>query len=81
VRDVHRDESLASMVKAMIQLAQGLGMTPLAEGIETAEELAFLRDAGCVLGQGFHFAKPVPASEIPELVSRVGGLLPEGVSY
>ena len=35
VRDVHRDTGLASMVQAMIQLARGLGMTPLAEGIET----------------------------------------------
>ena len=35
------------MVEAMIQLAEGLGMTPLAEGIETEGELAFLRGAGC----------------------------------
>jgi EAL domain-containing protein (putative c-di-GMP-specific phosphodiesterase class I) len=81
VRDVNRDESLASMVRAMIQLAEGLGMTPLAEGIETAEELSFLRDAGCVLGQGFYFARPAPAAEIPALVSRAGGLLPEVASH
>ena len=41
------------MVQAMIQLAKSLGMTPLAEGIETAEELAFLIEHGCPLGQGF----------------------------
>jgi EAL domain-containing protein (putative c-di-GMP-specific phosphodiesterase class I) len=51
-------------------------MTPLAEGIETAEELAFLREAGCTLGQGFHFARPVPASEIPALLVRES-LIPE----
>jgi diguanylate cyclase (GGDEF)-like protein/PAS domain S-box-containing protein len=76
IRDVHRDESLASMVRAMIQLAEGLRMTPLAEGIETAEELDFLREHGCPLGQGFLFARPVPAAEIPELVTRSGGLIP-----
>ena len=76
IRDVDRDPGLASMVTAMVQLARGLDMTPLAEGIETAEELAFLRDAGCPTGQGFLFSRPVPAEEIPALVTRAGGLLP-----
>jgi len=78
VRDVHRDPSLASMVRAMIQLAQGLEMVPLAEGVETQQELGFLRANGCRLAQGFLFARPVPADEIPALVTR--SLLPENVS-
>ena len=77
VRDVHRDASLASMVRAMIQLAQGLEMTPLAEGVETQQELEFLRANGCRLAQGFLFSRPVPAEEIPGLVGR--SLLPETV--
>jgi EAL domain-containing protein (putative c-di-GMP-specific phosphodiesterase class I) len=68
IHEVDRDEDSGRMVEAMVQLAHGLGMTPLAEGIETAEELAFLREAGCTLGQGFHFARPVPAEEIPALL-------------
>ncbi len=80
VRDVHRDTGLASMVQAMIQLARGLGMTPLAEGIETAGELEFLRAHGCPVGQGFYFARPVPAEEIPALVTREHGLLPAEVT-
>jgi diguanylate cyclase (GGDEF)-like protein/PAS domain S-box-containing protein len=76
IRDVHRDTGLASMVRAMIQLASGLGMVPLAEGIETAAELEFLKAHGCSLGQGFHFARPVPAEEIPALVTRELGLAP-----
>ena len=75
VRDVHEDASLASMVRAMIQLAEGLGMTPLAEGIETEGELEFLRENGCTLGQGFLFSRPVPADEVPALVAG-GSLLP-----
>jgi EAL domain-containing protein (putative c-di-GMP-specific phosphodiesterase class I) len=39
-------------------------MTTLAEGIETPEELRFLRERGCALGQGFYFSKPVPPEEI-----------------
>ena len=79
VRDVHRDQSLASMVRAMIQLAQGLDMVPLAEGVETQQELEFLRGSGCRLAQGFLFSRPVPAEEIPALVGR--SLLPEIVTF
>ncbi len=58
------------MVEAMVQLAHGLGMTPLAEGIETAEELAFLREAGCTLGQGFLLRTARARGEIPALLAR-----------
>jgi EAL domain-containing protein (putative c-di-GMP-specific phosphodiesterase class I) len=64
VRDVHRDAQAASIVSAFLELARGLGMTTLAEGIERPEELAFLRQRGCELGQGFLFSKPVPPEEI-----------------
>jgi EAL domain-containing protein (putative c-di-GMP-specific phosphodiesterase class I) len=77
VRNVHGDTRLAGMVRAMIQLAQSLDMVPLAEGIETAGELTFLRANGCRLAQGFHFARPVPAEQIPALAARSGGLIPD----
>jgi diguanylate cyclase (GGDEF)-like protein/PAS domain S-box-containing protein len=76
VHDVNNDISQASMVRAMIQLAQGLDMIPLAEGVETPQEYEFLRSNGCRLAQGFLFSRPVPADEIPQLVTREGGLLP-----
>jgi EAL domain-containing protein (putative c-di-GMP-specific phosphodiesterase class I) len=66
------------MVEAMVQLARGLGMVPLAEGIESPGEVEFLRRAGCTRGQGFLFARPVPAEEIPPLLARAT-LLPAGV--
>ncbi|MEP7033197.1 MAG: EAL domain-containing protein [Actinomycetota bacterium] len=68
VRGVDRDRDLGSMVQAMVQLAKNLDMTPLAEGIETAEELAFLLEHGCSLGQGFYLGRPVPAVEIAAIV-------------
>ena len=64
VQDVHADPQSASIVTAFLELARGLDMTTLAEGIETAEELAFLRERGCELGQGFYFSKPVSPEEI-----------------
>ncbi|MGZ5212690.1 MAG: sensor domain-containing protein [Actinomycetota bacterium] len=76
VSDAHIDHDAGTMVQAMVQLAKNLGMTPLAEGVETVEELAFLRALNCPLGQGFLFSRPVPASEITELLTRDPSLIP-----
>jgi diguanylate cyclase (GGDEF)-like protein/PAS domain S-box-containing protein len=64
IRGIDRDREAGSMVSAMISLADNLGMTSLAEGIETEGEWFFLADRGCLLGQGYYFSKPVPAAEI-----------------
>jgi diguanylate cyclase (GGDEF)-like protein/PAS domain S-box-containing protein len=72
VRDVDQDRDAASMVSAMIALASNLGMTPLAEGIETEGEWRFLADRGCPLGQGFYFSRPVPAADILAIHRRAG---------
>lgn len=64
VSNVHADRQASSIVTAFLELADGLDLITLAEGIETPEELAFLRDRGCKLGQGFYFSKPVPPEEI-----------------
>jgi diguanylate cyclase (GGDEF)-like protein/PAS domain S-box-containing protein len=76
VRNVDTDGRLAGMVRAMIQVAQSLDMIPHAEGIETRAEWEFLRANGCRLAQGFWFARPVPAAEIPALAAQPGGLVP-----
>jgi diguanylate cyclase (GGDEF)-like protein/PAS domain S-box-containing protein len=76
VREVDADPRLARMVRAMIQLAQSLDMVPFAEGIETRGEYEFLRANGCRHAQGFWFARPVPAEELPALAREPGGLVP-----
>ncbi|MEO8292297.1 MAG: EAL domain-containing protein [Actinomycetota bacterium] len=75
VHDVNRDRDLAGMVRAMIQLAQSLGMTPLAEGVETRAEYEFLHANGCRLAQGYLFSRPVPPDQIAALAR--GRLLPD----
>jgi diguanylate cyclase (GGDEF)-like protein/PAS domain S-box-containing protein len=80
VRDVDNDHDAASMVSAMITLASNLGMTPLAEGIETEGEWRFLADRGCPLGQGFYFSKPVPPEEILAMHRRSSIRVADGAS-
>lgn len=53
-----------SMVFAQIELARNLGISCIAEGVETEAQRIFLLDAGCGLAQGYLFSEPVPANEI-----------------
>ena len=68
VRDIGEDPEGEAIVKAIIVMAQSLGLDVLAEGVETHEQLAYLRDHGCHLIQGFYFSRPLPADELPDFV-------------
>lgn len=57
------------IVRAILGLAKGFGLTTTAEGIEDAEQLAYLKANGCTEGQGYLFSKAVPAADIPALLS------------
>ncbi len=70
VRDLPDDEKDASIVTTIIQLSQNFKMHSIAEGIETLEQWTYLRDLGCVLGQGFYFSRPVPATEITDMCKQ-----------
>jgi hypothetical protein len=60
-------------VRAIIDIARALGMTTVAEGIETPTQRERLRDLGCPLAQGFLFARPLEAAAMAELVARPVG--------
>jgi len=56
------------LVRTIVALVRGLGFIPIAEGVETEEQLRLLRDMGCEFAQGFHFSRAVPADGIAKLL-------------
>ena len=69
VRDlIAKPESIA-IIRAVAGLGQSFGMTTTAEGVETQEQLDQMRAEGCTEVQGYFYSKPMPASEIAQLLS------------
>ncbi len=64
VIDIATDVDDAAIVKAIIALAHSLRMRVIAEGVENAAQLAFLKQHGCDEYQGFYFSKPMPACDV-----------------
>ena len=68
VRDLATDPDDASIVSAVIAIGKSLQKRVVAEGVETREQLAFLRENNCPAGQGFFFSPAVPAADLVELL-------------
>jgi len=68
VKDLPRDAEDAAIAQAIIHMARSLRLSVVAEGVETDQQLAFLRQHGCDLAQGFLFSRPVPSEEFPALL-------------
>jgi len=70
VRDIPADEDDAAITSAIIAMGHRMRLTLVAEGVETAEQLAFLRERGCHRVQGYLFSPPVPALALEELLRK-----------
>ncbi len=71
VRESHIDPDDAAIATAIIGMAAGLGIEVTAEGVENEEQLAFLKQAGCQIVQGYYFGSPLPAEDLAKLVRQV----------
>jgi EAL domain-containing protein (putative c-di-GMP-specific phosphodiesterase class I) len=68
INDLPNDENDKAVASAVISLGQKLNLRVIAEGVETDEQVAFLRQNNCDEMQGYHFSKPVPAADIEKML-------------
>jgi diguanylate cyclase (GGDEF)-like protein/PAS domain S-box-containing protein len=72
VRDMAVDDNDKAIVAAIIAMAHSLGIRTVAEGVETADQLRLLRGLSCDEGQGYHFARPMPAAQFVDWLREYG---------
>lgn len=73
VEEIGQDGDSSAICDATIGLAHNLGLKLVAEGVETEEQFAYLRQRGCDLVQGFLFSRPVPAAEVISFIRQRNG--------
>ena len=71
IHDISTSKSSVAIVRAVCGLARSFGAITTAEGVETDSQLAQIRAEGCTEVQGYIFSRPVPADEIPALLTRL----------
>ncbi|MES2262255.1 MAG: EAL domain-containing protein [Pseudomonadota bacterium] len=79
VSDLGNTQQAASIILAVIALAQALNLKTIAEGVETPDQLEFLDANGCDAMQGYYFSRPLPADGMTALFERIGQRHPHRV--
>ena len=69
VQRIDSEERTTQLVETVLTLARSLGVTAVAEGIETEEQVAALRELDCDFGQGYHFSRPLAPAQLEELLA------------
>jgi EAL domain-containing protein (putative c-di-GMP-specific phosphodiesterase class I) len=70
IRDIPGDSDDKAITEAIIAMGRSLNLTVVAEGVETEEQVAFLRERACDEMQGYYFSKPLPAGQCADLLRR-----------
>lgn len=71
VDDIIHHANQGAMVKTIIDMGHNLQFDVIAEGVEEQEQVAFLLRNGCMIGQGYHFSRPLPSDAMEELLKSV----------
>ncbi len=71
IRELGKTDDCIAIIRAVARLGSNLGMTTIAEGIETQEQLELVRAEGCTHAQGYLFSPPRPVSEVPKLLQGI----------
>ena len=74
VRGLGQDAADTAIVRSVIDLAHALGLVVVAEGVETADQVAHLQRLGCDQAQGYFFSRPQPAEELERQLSATSGV-------
>lgn len=69
VRDIEHDSNDRTLVSTIISMAQSLSLQVIAEGVETEEQMQFLKASGCYHYQGYYFSKPLPIEQFDALIN------------
>ncbi|WLR54181.1 EAL domain-containing protein [Mesobacillus subterraneus] len=70
VDDIIHHSNQGAMVKTIIDMGHNLKFSVIAEGVEEQEQVGFLLENGCMIGQGYHFSRPLPVEAIEELLIK-----------
>lgn len=70
IQDIERDADSEAIVKTIMALAENLGLSVVAEGVENQVQYEYLQQLGCVKMQGYYFSRPVPPAMIEELLEQ-----------
>ena len=79
VRDITTDPEDAALIQGIIAMTHGLGRRIIAEGVETEDQVQFIRDLQCAYAQGYYYSKPLPPEEVPAFMGDFLGLRPKEV--
>jgi EAL domain-containing protein (putative c-di-GMP-specific phosphodiesterase class I) len=74
ITDIPGNESAEKLVETIVRMGQGLNKQVIAEGVETPQQVRFLRDAGCDSIQGYHVARPMPAATFADWMAAYRSL-------
>jgi diguanylate cyclase (GGDEF)-like protein/PAS domain S-box-containing protein len=80
IKDLATEPDDLAITVSIIELSRSLGIRTIAEGVETPQQLALLRERGCWAGQGYLWAPALPLPALVDLLDRTGGSLSEGTA-